>query len=68
MTDRQEALPKWEMAAESYHKDRPNEDLTYRLKVPGGWLYRVVEQNGTSMAFVPEPHTTKRHRRGIADQ
>lgn len=28
---------------------------TWRLKVPGGWLYRYREFGNPTMAFVPEP-------------
>lgn len=40
-------MEKWELVA----------DLTHRLKVPGGWLYRyhVAWDQPTFMIFVPEP-------------
>ena len=54
MIDQQDARAKWEVVV-------PEGTPTYRLKVPGGWLYRVVEPNGTSMAFAPEPSQGMRH-------
>lgn len=37
--------PEWE----TVNKD----SMTYRLKVPGGWLYKVQSYQGIGVAFVP---------------
>ncbi len=26
-----------------------------RVEVPGGWLYRAIDERGVALAFVPEP-------------
>ncbi len=48
-------LPQWEPAAEP--EPVPGAHLeTCRLRVPGGWLYRVHAAGvGLSVAFVPDP-------------
>jgi len=28
---------------------------THRLRVDGGWLYRVTHENGVALVFVPRP-------------
>ena len=28
---------------------------TYRSKVPGGWLILIIEEDGTSITFLPDP-------------
>lgn len=30
-------------------------DLTSRLRVPGGWIYRYASLSGVGLAFVPWP-------------
>jgi hypothetical protein len=51
---------KWELVASEnatdkhgYNTKHPNA-RTHRLKVPGGWLYRVTAKTGVCMSFVPE--------------
>lgn len=39
--------PEWE----TVNKD----SMTYRLEVPGGWLYKVQSYQGIGVAFVPKP-------------
>jgi len=41
-----------------------NDSDTYRLRVPGGWLYRVCTSSRMQVCFVPEASamTTKRQR------
>ena len=29
--------------------------LTHRMRVNGGWLYRVITQTGVALQFVPDP-------------
>ena len=51
----EEALPKWEQACEpSVPGGRVD---TYRLRVPGGWIYEVMSQttDTSSVCFVPTP-------------
>lgn len=46
----------WEDAVQREHLD----GHTYRLRVPGGWLYSVVNEDGSSsLAFVPMPIVVK---------
>lgn len=48
MSDEDQAIPgapRWERV----------ESGTYRLAVPGGWLYRYRFDHGVTMAFVPDP-------------
>ena len=53
MADQQEPLPKWERVAKGFYDDH---EETFRLKVPNGWLYRVVDPHrGAVMTFVPDP-------------
>ena len=35
---------------------------TQRLKVPGGWLYRIKFESGVSMCFVPESDRCIHHK------
>jgi hypothetical protein len=46
----QDNPPKWERV------EGENTGRTYRLAVPGGWLYRYYEEG---MAFVPDPHAER---------
>lgn len=39
---------------------------TYRMKVPGGWLYRDRTPDGVAMCFVPDESEAK-PRREIVD-
>jgi hypothetical protein len=40
-------LHQWEVVEEESH--------TERLKVPGGWVYRIRDDSGSAVVFVPEP-------------
>ena len=37
--------PEWE----TVNKD----SMTYRMRIPGGWLYRLSTYQGVAVAFVP---------------
>jgi hypothetical protein len=56
MSDQQQAsLHKWEIVAQAELGDNAT---TYRMRVPGGWLYRYqpnITSPPSSMAFVPDP-------------
>ena len=58
-------MHKWEVVDRNYDSSR----MTLRMRVPGGWLYRVVihphksDQRDT-MVFVPEPASD--HSLGLA--
>lgn len=43
--------PGWEMIA----RDTTNAGATFRLAVPGGWLYRIDHYQTPSCTFVPDP-------------
>lgn len=48
----------WEHVVDfcAFSNDGPP-DSTYRLRVPGGWLYRIVDDEGTTgCVFVPVPN------------
>jgi len=46
--------------------DRVLDEITERLRVPGGWLYRVIRDQSAdcpeclAMVFVPEPWSIRR--------
>lgn len=47
--------PTWELVC------RSEEDATFRLRVPGGWLYKVTDHlECVSLVFVPQ-HAGKTH-------
>ena len=51
----QTPLHKWEIVSQG---DRGENATTYRMRVPGGWLYRYqpnITSPPSSMAFVPDP-------------
>ena len=56
MSDQQQApLHKWEVVSQGEFGDNAT---TYRMRVPGGWLYRYqpnITSPPSSMAFVPDP-------------
>ncbi len=49
----------WEAVAMSPHACYGDNPSTYRLKVPGGWLYKVVKwgeaESAVALCFVPTP-------------
>jgi hypothetical protein len=57
MSDQQEVLPpEWEIICKGWGDEQAA--YTYRLRVPGGWLYRHQSTNIDAvpcMAFVPDP-------------
>ena len=65
MTD-EKPKTKWEYVDHYSHHIKGNANETYRLKVPGGYLYHRIDVGRdmegvtcamtTSMCFVPEPH------------
>ena len=57
MSDQQQPpVHKWEIVSQG---SGPGENAsTYRMRVPGGWLYRYqpnITSPPSSMAFVPDP-------------
>ena len=57
MSDQQQApLHQWEIVSQG--RDPGENASTYRMRVPGGWLYRHqpnITSPPSSMAFVPDP-------------
>ena len=50
------ATPSWERIVEVYDPDGELRTTTDRMKVPGGWIYRELTQEGVALVFVPEPN------------
>lgn len=42
----------WELVNSDYGQEGPTQ--THRMKVDGGWLYRVIARVGVSITFVKE--------------
>ena len=67
MDDQQQTpLHKWEIVSQSEPGDNAT---TYRMRVPGGWLYRYqpnITSPPSSMAFVPDAIPACRIRQSVA--
>ncbi len=49
----------WEVVHDNKHEPSGWEDLTERLRVPGGWLYRTIRDSSNesmmmALVFVPD--------------
>lgn len=59
MADEQAApLHEWQQV-----NSKDSIQLTFRMHVPGGWLYRYTSPEGTCVAFVPDANAGKGPRR-----
>lgn len=53
----------WELIPTKKDMRLANADVTQRMRVPGGWLYRTLMVRSTGMlvmCFVPDPTEDKR--------
>ena len=59
---------KWELVTRETNNNLNGASATTaRLKVPGGWLYRIIFSGGTTMTFVPEQVSIGQNRLPVSE-